>query len=45
MMAKMFYTLEEAQIRAGRSEEEIKQFAREGRLPRIPRRPTPDVQG
>ncbi len=32
MMAKMFYTLEEAQTALSRSEEEIKQFAREGRL-------------
>ncbi len=32
MMAKMFYTLEEAQAALGRSEEEIKQYAREGRL-------------
>jgi hypothetical protein len=32
MMAKMFYTLEEAKGALGRSEEEIKQFAREGRL-------------
>ena len=31
-MAKMFYTLEEAKAALGRSEEEIKQFAREGRL-------------
>ena len=28
-MAKMFYTLEEAKAALGRSEEEIKQFARE----------------
>ncbi len=32
MMAKMFYTLEEAQAALGKSEEEIKQYAREGRL-------------
>lgn len=32
MMAKMFYTLEEARNVLGRSEEEIKQFARDGRL-------------
>jgi hypothetical protein len=32
MMAKMFYTLEEAQTTLGKNEEEIKQFAREGRL-------------
>src|SRR5436309_15539228 len=32
MMAKMFYTLEEAKAALGKSEEEIKQFAREGRL-------------
>jgi hypothetical protein len=31
-MAKMFYTLEEAKASLGRSEDEIKQFAREGRL-------------
>jgi len=31
-MAKMFYTLEEAKTVLGRSEEDIKQFAREGRL-------------
>jgi len=31
-MAKMFYTLEEAKAALGRSEDEIKQFAREGRL-------------
>lgn len=31
-MAKMFYTLEEAKNVLGRNEEEIKQFAREGRL-------------
>jgi len=32
MMAKMFYTLEEAQGVLGRNEEEIKQLSREGRL-------------
>src|SRR4051812_37143369 len=32
MMAKMFYTLEETKAALGRSEEEIKQLAREGRL-------------
>src|SRR4051812_44610693 len=32
MMAKMFYTLEEAKSALGRGEDEIKQFAREGRL-------------
>ncbi len=32
MMAKMFYTLEEAKAALGRSEEEIKQLTREGRL-------------
>ena len=31
-MAKMFYTLEEAKSALGKSEDEIKQFAREGRL-------------
>src|SRR3982750_4433033 len=31
-MAKMFYTMEEAKAAIGRSEDEIKQFAREGRL-------------
>ena len=31
-MAKMFYTLDEAKTALGKSEEEIKQFAREGRL-------------
>lgn len=31
-MAKMFYTLEEAKNVLGRSEEDIKQYAREGRL-------------
>jgi hypothetical protein len=32
MMAKMFYTLEETKVALGKSEEEIRQFAREGRL-------------
>src|SRR5437879_6859531 len=32
MMAKMFYTLEETKAALGKSEEEIRQFAREGRL-------------
>src|SRR5688500_10233296 len=32
MMAKMFYTLEETKSALGRSEDEIKQLAREGRL-------------
>ena len=32
MMAKMFYTLDEAKNVLGRSEEEIKQYARDGRL-------------
>jgi hypothetical protein len=32
MMAKMFYTLDEAQAALGKNEEEIKQLAREGRL-------------
>ena len=32
MMAKMFYTLEEAKNVLGRGDEEIKQFARDGRL-------------
>ena len=32
MMAKMFYTMEEAKAALGKSEEEIKQYAREGRL-------------
>src|SRR5829696_5408903 len=32
MMAKMFYTMEEAKGALGKSEDEIKQFAREGRL-------------
>ena len=31
-MAKMFYTLDEAKTALGKSEDEIKQFAREGRL-------------
>src|SRR5688500_8723963 len=31
-MAKLFYTLEEAKGARGKSEDEIKQFAREGRL-------------
>ena len=31
-MAKMFYTLEEAKAALGKSEEEIRQFARDGRL-------------
>lgn len=31
-MAKMFYTLDEARTALGKSEEDIKQFAREGRL-------------
>src|SRR5215469_7665481 len=31
-MAKMFYTLDEAKTALGKSEEEIKQLAREGRL-------------
>lgn len=31
-MAKMFYTLDEAKSALGKSEDEIKQFAREGRL-------------
>jgi hypothetical protein len=31
-MAKMFYTLDEAKTALGKSEEEIKQYAREGRL-------------
>ena len=31
-MAKMFYTLDEAKTALGKSEEDIKQFAREGRL-------------
>jgi hypothetical protein len=31
-MAKMFYTLDETRTALGRNEEEIKQFAREGRL-------------
>src|SRR5687768_18536801 len=32
MMAKMFYTMEEAKATLGKSEEEVKQYAREGRL-------------
>lgn len=32
MMAKMFYTIEEAKAALDKSEEEIKQYAREGRL-------------
>jgi len=32
MMAKMFYTLDETQSALGKNEEEIKQYAREGRL-------------
>ena len=32
MMAKMFYTLEETKSALGKSEEEVRQFAREGRL-------------
>src|SRR5215212_6143603 len=32
MMAKMFYTLDEARAALGKNEEEIKQYAREGRL-------------
>src|SRR5436190_10634536 len=32
MMAKMFYTMEEAKATLGKSEDEVKQFAREGRL-------------
>ncbi len=32
MMAKMFYTLDETKSALGKSEEEIKQYAREGRL-------------
>jgi hypothetical protein len=32
MMAKMFYTLDEARAALGKTEEEIKQYAREGRL-------------
>src|SRR6187455_2521191 len=32
MMAKMFYTLEETKTALARSEDEIKQLAREGRL-------------
>src|SRR3954465_8174205 len=32
MMAKMFYTLDEAKAALNKNEEEIKQYAREGRL-------------
>src|SRR5215510_6662596 len=32
MMAKMFYTLDEAKAALGKNEEEIKQLSREGRL-------------
>lgn len=32
MMAKMFYTMEEAKAALGKGEEEVKQYAREGRL-------------
>jgi hypothetical protein len=32
MMAKMFYTMEEAKATLAKSEEEVKQYAREGRL-------------
>ena len=32
MMAKMFYTLEETKASLGKNEEEVRQFAREGRL-------------
>src|SRR5213080_4663443 len=32
MMAKMFYTLEETKSALGRGEDDIKQYAREGRL-------------
>ena len=32
MMAKMFYTMEEAKATLNKSEEEVKQYAREGRL-------------
>ena len=32
MMAKMFYTMEEAKTTLAKSEEEVKQYAREGRL-------------
>lgn len=32
MMAKMFYTMEEAKSALGKSEDEIRQYAREGRL-------------
>ena len=31
-MAKMFYTMDETKAALGKNEEEIKQFAREGRL-------------
>ena len=31
-MAKMFYTMDETKVALGKNEEEIKQFAREGRL-------------
>src|SRR3982751_1721402 len=31
-MAKMFYTMDEAKAALGKNEEEIKQYAREGRL-------------
>src|SRR4051794_7110380 len=31
-MAKMFYTMDETKASLGKNEEEIKQFAREGRL-------------
>ena len=31
-MAKMFYTLDEAKAALGKSEDEIKQFSRDGRL-------------
>src|SRR5438105_15909608 len=31
-MAKMFYTMEETKASLGRNEDEIKQYAREGRL-------------
>ena len=34
-MAKMFYTMDETQAALGKNAEEIKQFAREGRL-RLP---------
>src|SRR2546423_4338553 len=32
MMAKMFYTMDETKAALGKNEEEIKQYAREGRL-------------